>query len=111
MRFDRMIAALGVVLVGIAPAAAGSASNLKLPPQEAPLQLGYPYKDLPGVTAPSINPPPEYDCRSEVDLIRGWRDIEYRFDGMPRLVYVCERDGVIFKGTKTPKILPYQPIR
>jgi hypothetical protein len=65
----------------------------------------YPYKDLPGVTAPK--PPEEkFKCATTVAEISpdfyGWRH------AYPRLVYVCDQNGVVSASTRAPNYSYWQ---
>jgi hypothetical protein len=73
----------------------------------------YPYKDLPGVKAqPDKKVEEQYACQTDTMQIRSRRyDFIFRSGGMPRLVYVCERDGVTAVGTQVPLRGHYQPVR
>jgi hypothetical protein len=72
----------------------------------------YPYKNLPGVKAQADKKDEEqYSCRTETRLLRRRFDEIFRSGGMPTLVYVCDRDGVITSGAKVPLRGHYQPVR
>ena len=72
----------------------------------------YPYKNLPGVKAqPDKKDEEQYSCRTETRLIRRRYDDIFRSGGMPTLVYVCDRDGVISSSSKVPLRGHYQPVR
>lgn len=92
------------LLAGAVPAT-GFADNPLLPkPYVRPV---YPYKNLPGVTAPKMAEDEKFQCRTTTIHLRGFRDgIFYR--GLPRLGYVCEQDGVISESTNKPNYQYWQ---
>ena len=65
----------------------------------------YPYKNLPGVTAPHT-PEENFTCWTRTaDLSFGYRSF-YR--DYPRLVYVCNQNGVISESTRPPNYSYWQ---
>jgi hypothetical protein len=61
----------------------------------------YPYKDLPGVTAPTQQTADDkFSCRTTTIHSYWWRGGIYR--GLPRLGYVCDQNGVISSSTRPP---------
>jgi hypothetical protein len=61
----------------------------------------YPYKDLPGVTAPQQQTADEkFTCHTTTIHPYWWRGGFYR--GLPRLGYVCEQNGVVSWSTRPP---------
>jgi hypothetical protein len=79
------------------PAAAFAAS---LTDRTPPGQIVYPYRDLPGVTAPRPAVDDDFNCHTAIGRRHGWHGILYR--GLPQLVYVCEQNGVISSSTRPP---------
>lgn len=76
------------------------------------VQALYPYTDLPGVKAqPDKKDEEQYACHTETQTIRRHGDWIFRSGGMPTIVYVCDRDGVISEGTQVPLRGHYQPVR
>ncbi|MEZ2132877.1 MULTISPECIES: hypothetical protein [unclassified Sinorhizobium] len=102
--------ALGLVLAALF-ADDAAATNWKLPPEETAVEPLYPYKDLPGVKAqPPLKEEEQYSCRTQTEFLRRRGDIIFR-SGMPTLMYVCERDGVVSHGNKVPLRGHFQPVR
>ncbi len=65
----------------------------------------YPYKDLPGVTAPKL-PEEKFKCWTRTaDLSIGYRSF---YSDYPRLVYVCDQNGVISESTRPPNYSYWQ---
>ncbi|WFR95410.1 hypothetical protein [Rhizobium tumorigenes] len=65
----------------------------------------YPYKNLPGVTAPQEFKE-KFKCWTRLaDLDFGYRSF-YR--DYPRLVYVCDQNGVISESTRPPNYSYWQ---
>jgi hypothetical protein len=65
----------------------------------------YPYKDLPGVTAPHVTDE-KFKCWTRTaELGFGYHSF-YR--DYPRLVYVCEQNGVISESTRPPNYSYWQ---
>lgn len=95
------IAVACVALVALAPVESFA---------EAPAKLTwgrpvYPYKDLPGVTAPHT-PEEKFKCWTRTaELGFGYRSF-YR--DYPRLVYVCDQNGVISESTRPPNYSYWQ---
>ncbi|MGO4351616.1 hypothetical protein AB4Z25_06745 [Rhizobium sp. RAF36] len=76
------------------------------------VQRLYPYTDLPGVKAQADKKDEEqYACHTETGHIRRQGDWIFRSGGMPTIVYVCDRDGLVTQGTQVPLRGHYQPVR
>jgi hypothetical protein len=90
------IAILSVFYVAIYPLAASAAG-----PQNK-IEWGkavYPYKDLPGVTAPKL-PEEKFKCSTRLaEAPYGFYAFRHDY---PRLVYVCDQNGVISESTRPP---------
>lgn len=109
----RLFIAVFLSLISLATAGVGSASAVDWKkPVATRAQPLYPYKDLPGVKAkPDETLEEQYACRTETIQVRRRYDEIFRSGGMPTLVYVCDRDGVISAGDKVPLRGHYQPVR
>jgi hypothetical protein len=109
----RLFIAVVLSLATLVTAGAGSASAVDWKkPVASRVEPLYPYKDLPGVKAkPDKTLEEQYACRTETIQIRRRYDRIFRSGGMPTLVYVCDRDGVISAGDKVPLRGHYQPVR
>ncbi|MBB3612067.1 hypothetical protein [Rhizobium sp. BK602] len=96
---------IAALLLASAVPATSFADNPLLPkPYVRPV---YPYKNLPGVTAPKMAEDEKFQCRTTTIHLRGFRDgIFWR--GLPRLGYVCEQDGVISESTSKPNYQYWQ---
>jgi hypothetical protein len=96
------IAALSIAI--LMPAAAFADNPLLPKPYVAPV---YPYKNLPGVTAPKMAADEKFQCRTTTlyadEFYRG-----YYYRGLPRLGYVCDQDGVISSSTRRPNYQYWQ---
>ena len=95
---------VALFLAGLMPAT-GFADNPLVPkPYVRPI---YPYRDLPGVTAPKMAADEKFQCRTTTLYPDGfYRGFFYR--GLPRLGYVCEQDGVISSSTRKPNYQYWQ---
>jgi hypothetical protein len=60
----------------------------------------YPYKDLPGVTAPHPAVDDDFKCHTAIGRLREIDGI--RFRNLPQLIYVCEQNGIISESTRPP---------
>lgn len=89
-RISRILAFAVVVF----PLNALAAEQLKVPQQA--------FRDLPGVDAPTINPKPDYNCKTVTRYADHLGGMEFLGDDMPFLVYQCERDGVVYESTRPP---------
>ena len=91
----------GLVLVALMPAAAFAGGPHDINWGKAI----YPYKDLPGVTAPQL-PEEKFKCSTTV------AEAPFDFYGYghayPRLVYVCDQNGVISESTRPPNYSYWQ---
>lgn len=97
--------AIAVLLLACLAPAAAFADNPLLPkPYVAPV---YPYKDLPGVTAPKMATDENFECRTTTLYADYLHDGLY-YRSLPRLGYVCEQDGVISSSTKKPNYKYWQ---
>ena len=99
--WTKTFAIASMILGALAPALASAGNSRGI----AWNRVVYPYKDLPGVTAPK--PPEEkFKCTSTVAEMSpdfyGW-DHAY-----PRLVYVCDQNGVVSASTRAPNYSYWQ---
>ncbi|MGO4565761.1 hypothetical protein AB4Z52_11990 [Rhizobium sp. 2YAF20] len=78
----------------------GGAFALSLTDPIPPGHIVYPYKDLPGVTAPHPAVDDNFKCHTAIGHLREIDGI--RFRSLPRLIYVCEQNGVISESTRPP---------
>ncbi|MFJ6328548.1 MULTISPECIES: hypothetical protein [unclassified Rhizobium] len=97
--------AIAALLLAAAMPVAALADNPLLPkPYVAPV---YPYKNLPGVTAPKMAADEKFQCNTTTlypdDFYRG-----FYYRGLPRLGYVCEQNGVISSSTRKPNYQYWQ---
>ena len=90
-----------VTLLGCAPSGAFAEGAAK-PTWAKPV---YPYKDLPGVTAPHLADE-KFKCWTRTAEL-GFGYHRYYRD-YPRLVYVCEQNGVISESTRPPNYSYWQ---
>lgn len=97
MRTPRTFAATCAALLCLVPAGA-FAEDLTTPP--APGHLVYPYKDLPGVTAPQPAQNDKFRCWTTTG--HTWQGGYILDDELPDLVYVCDQNGVISESTRPP---------
>ena len=105
------IRVVGLSLVAGASAAPAFAIDWQNSGKQA-VQPLYPYKDLPGVKAqPDKKVEESYACHTETVQIRRRHDEIFRSGGMPTLMYVCERDGVISMDSRVPLRGHSQPVR
>ena len=90
-----------LVLAVLSPAAAFAAG----PHAIAWTKVAYPYKDLPGVKAPQ--PAEEkFKCSTTIaDLSSDFYGYRHAY---PRLVYVCDENGVISQSTRAPNYSYWQ---
>lgn len=96
---------IAALLVASAMPVAALADNPLLPqPHVRPV---YPYKDLPGVTAPKMATDEKFQCRTTTVSTYGFHG-GLLYDGLPRLGYVCEQNGVISVGTRKPNYQYWQ---
>ena len=95
---------IAVALAAAVPVA-GNAEGLIPAPYVAPV---YPYKNLPGVTAPKKTVADEnFRCRTTTVRLRGFHDgIFYR--NLPKVGYICEQNGVISESTGKPNYQYWQ---
>ncbi|WP_245458952.1 MULTISPECIES: hypothetical protein [unclassified Rhizobium] len=98
------IAIAALFLAGLMPMTAFADNPLLPKPYVAPV---YPYKNLPGVTAPKMAADEKFQCRTTTLYADDFRQgLFYR--SLPRLGYVCERDGVISSSTRKPNYQYWQ---
>ncbi|ENN84739.1 hypothetical protein RHSP_08430 [Rhizobium freirei PRF 81] len=98
------IAIVALFLAGAMPAAALADNPLLPKPYVAPV---YPYRNLPGVTAPKMAADEQFECRTTtVHSDEFYRGFYHR--GLPRLGYVCEQNGVISTSTRKPNYQYWQ---
>lgn len=86
-----------VTLLALLP---GAAFAISLTDPIPPGHIVYPYKDLPGVTAPHPAVDDNFKCHTAIGRLRELDGIRYR--NLPQLVYVCEQNGVISESTRPP---------
>lgn len=96
---------IAALLFASAVPAAALADDPLLPKPH--VQAVYPYKDLPGVTAPKMAADEKFQCRTTTVQFRDYRD-GFFWRGLPRLGYVCEQNGVISVGTNKPNYQYWQ---
>jgi hypothetical protein len=65
-----------------------------------PGHIVYPYKDLPGVTAPHPAVDDDFKCHTAIGRFREIDGI--RFRNLPQLIYVCEQNGIVSESTRPP---------
>jgi hypothetical protein len=95
-------AVVGALFALCAPVAAMAEGPAKPGPQWGTV---YPYKDLPGVKAPEIGGE-KFRCWTRVaEFGIGYHYFERAY---PRLVYVCEQNGVISESTRPPNYSYWQ---
>lgn len=96
----REIAIGSLALAALMPAAASAGG-----PHDIAWGKVYPYKDLPGVTAPQL-PEEKFKCSTKIS------EVPFDFYGYghsyPRLVYVCDQNGVISQSTRPPNYSYWQ---
>lgn len=110
MRFATIFLALLAVSSATVPTT-GFATDWKRA-GEGRVQPTYPYPNLPGVKAQAdATTEQDFKCRTETREVRRRYDQIFRSGGMPTLVYVCDRDGVISTGSQVPLRGHYQPVR
>lgn len=92
-----LIAAMMIAPTGALGTPEGSAPNVV-------------FKDLPGVVPPSVNPQSEYRCTIVTRPTRRKFETDLLGDeGLPVLVYRCERDGMVFESTRPPSAGEWYP--
>ncbi len=96
----RSVTRIAIVATVLASALSGMASAESLTAPTPPGRVVYPYKDLPGVTAPHPAVDDGIKCHTALAHPRWWGGIFYR--GLPQLVYVCEQNGVVSSSTRPP---------
>lgn len=96
----RDIAIGSLVLAALMPAAALAGG-----PHDIAWGKVYPYKDLPGVTAPQL-PEEKFKCSTTIaEIPSGFYGYGHAY---PRLVYVCDQNGVISESTRPPNYSYWQ---
>ena len=92
----------GIVFVALVFAVAGAKVSAaeSLTDPVPPGKLVYPYKDLPGVTAPRPAVDDPYKCHTVTGRTYSY---DWRYDhSFPALVYVCEQNGVVSSSSRPP---------
>ncbi|MBN8949684.1 MULTISPECIES: hypothetical protein [unclassified Rhizobium] len=97
-------AIVALSLAVLMPATAFADNPLLPKPYVAPV---YPYKDLPGVTAPKIMADEKFQCQTTTLYPDYWGGGLY-YRGLPRLGYVCDQNGVISSSTRKPNYQYWQ---
>ncbi|MFS8046666.1 hypothetical protein [Rhizobium sp. BR 314] len=92
------IAVAALLLAAVTPVAALADNPLLPKPYVAPV---YPYKNLPGVTAPKMAADEKFQCRT-TPLYSDEFQRGFYYRGLPRVGYVCEQNGVISSSTRKP---------
>ncbi|QYA13311.1 hypothetical protein [Rhizobium sp. AB2/73] len=98
------IAVAALSLAVLMPAAALADNPLLPKPYVAPV---YPYKDLPGVTAPKVADDEKFQCRTATVYADYFHEGPF-YRGLPRLGYVCDQNGVISSSTRKPNYQYWQ---
>lgn len=104
MKRSRTFVIASLALAALAmPAAANSAGKvLVVKPDE--------FQNLPGVTSAPLNEKPLYECHTVIRKADKIGSIDYFGDsGMPVLAYRCERDGLVYEGTRPPMSWKWAP--
>lgn len=97
----RNSAIAALLLTALSPAVAFAGS----PHAIAWNKVVYPYKDLPGVKAPQL-PEEKFKCSTTIAELSS--DFYGYRHGYPRLVYVCDQNGVISQSTRPPNYSYWQ---
>ncbi|NTF40531.1 hypothetical protein [Rhizobium rhizogenes] len=98
--------AIAALFLGCLMPVAAMADNPLIPkPYVAPV---YPYKNLPGVTAPKMAADEKFQCSTTTlypydEYYRG-----YFHRGLPTLGYVCDQNGVISSSNRKPNYQYWQ---
>jgi len=98
MRTLLSIAISGLLAAAVMPPAANAESLAK---PKRPATLAFPFKDLPGVTAPQPPWDDNVKCYTTTESLRGINGTRYR--DLPELNYVCEKNGVVSSGNFAPR--------
>lgn len=97
MNFGTRIAiAAAFVVIGVPAMSLAESLTDPVPPGK----IIYPYKDLPGVTAPHPAVDDDFKCHTAPGRVYMPRGMFY--DSLPTVGYVCDQNGVISSGNHPP---------